>query len=84
MSHTFEKLTAILTEQYKVDQSLIAPDSTLSSLGLDSLTLMEFVFSAEDAFSLRIPENRLGDNLQEVTLAKIAMEIEQIQARGVV
>lgn len=79
MSPILEKLSSILKDKYQIDEALIQPTSTLTSLGFDSLTLMEFVFSAEDAFELRIPENRLGDSLSEITLQDICEAIDQIK-----
>ena len=76
MSNTFETLKKILVDQYQVDVQLITPESTFSNLNLDSLTLMEFIFSAEDAFNLRIPEGRLGEDLSQITLQKICVEID--------
>jgi acyl carrier protein len=79
MTTTLEKLSTILIDQYQIEAQLIEPTSTLVSLGLDSLTMMEFVFSAEDAFELRIPEDRLGDSLSEITLQGICDAIDQLK-----
>lgn len=79
MTSTFNKLQTIIIDQYGIDQNLIHPNVNLNDLGMDSLTLMEFIFSAEDAFNLRIPENRLGESLTEVTLQNICDAIDQIK-----
>ena len=79
MTSTFNKLQTIIIDQYGIDQNLIHPNVNLTDLGMDSLTLMEFIFSAEDAFNLRIPENRLGESLTEVTLQNICDAIDQIK-----
>lgn len=79
MASTFNTLQTIIADQYGIDQDLIQPNVILTSLGMDSLTLMEFIFSAEDAFNLRIPENRLGENLNEMTLQDICDAIDQIK-----
>ena len=79
MTSTFNTLQTIIADDYGIDKKLIQPNVHLADLGMDSLTLMEFIFSAEDAFNLRIPENRLGENLNDVTLQNISDAIDQIK-----
>lgn len=79
MNNTFQILSDLLTEEYKVPATSVHPDATLTSLGFDSLTLMEFVFSAEDAFGLRIPEERLGESLSTITIQNICDAIDQLK-----
>ena len=82
MSSTFNTLQAIIVDQYGIDSKLIQPNASLTDLGMDSLTLMEFIFSAEDAFHLRIPEERLGESLSELTLQNVCDAIDQIKQGG--
>ena len=79
---TFEILRNLLITQFKLDQEIVKPESTLMDLGLDSLTLMEFIFAAEDAFSLRIPEEKLNDNLSGLTLGDVCKEIDSIKIQA--
>ncbi|MFM9992347.1 MAG: acyl carrier protein [Burkholderiaceae bacterium] len=79
---TFEILRNLLITQFKLDQEIVKPESTLMDLGLDSLTLMEFIFAAEDAFSLRIPEEKLNDNLSGLTLGDVCKEIDSIKKQA--
>jgi len=78
MVEIFETLKNILVNQFQVDADLVQLESTLPELGLDSLSLMEFIFAAEDAFNLRIPEARLGDKMSEITLHKVCTEIDAL------
>jgi acyl carrier protein len=78
MTSTFNTLKNILVDQYSIDSEMIQPDISLVSLGMDSLTLMEFIFAAEDAFNLRIPEDRLSESLSAMTLQNICDAIDQI------
>jgi acyl carrier protein len=78
MTSTFNTLKNILVDQYSIDPEMIQPDISLVSLGMDSLTLMEFIFAAEDAFNLRIPEDRLSESLSAMTLQNICDAIDQI------
>ncbi|NBS75601.1 MAG: acyl carrier protein [Betaproteobacteria bacterium] len=79
---TFEILRNLLITQFKLDQEIVKPESTLMDLGLDSLTLMEFIFAAEDAFSLRIPEEKLNDNLSGLTLGDVCKAIDSIKKQA--
>jgi acyl carrier protein len=67
----FDVLAELLTSQFGVDASLIKREAVLTELGLDSLTLMEFIFAAEDAFGLRIPEEKMDPTQAGLTLGAI-------------
>ena len=72
----FDAVAEILLEQFQVDAPLIRPEATLDSLGLDSLTLMEFVFAVEDHFSVRIPEDQLDPRRAGITLSHLTDTLE--------
>jgi len=73
----FDVLAAILVEQFQVDAARVRPETTLVSLGLDSLALMEFVFAVEDRFQTRIPEDKLDPRQAGLTLARVAEALEE-------
>ncbi|AGU47165.1 acyl carrier-like protein [Variovorax paradoxus B4] len=75
-SPVFNSIAAILVNQFDVARDIIAPDAALSELGLDSLALMEFVFAVEDAFHLRLPEDRLDPREAGITLGRLCEAIE--------
>jgi acyl carrier protein len=52
-----EKIIAIIAEQAVLDVSDVTMDSTVESLGLDSLGLVEAIFAIEEAFDVSIPFN---------------------------
>ena len=76
-SSTFDAISAVLVEQFKVEASAIEPQVALDQLGLDSLALMEFVFAVEDRFDVRIPEDRLDPRQAGVTLAQLAVLLDE-------
>jgi acyl carrier protein len=76
---TFSIITKILEQNFHTPVILIKHDTPLSDLGLDSLTLMEFVFAVEDTFGLRIPEEKLDPRQAGITLIKLCSVIEEIQ-----
>ena len=73
---TFNTIAQILEQDFRLTRGHIAPERTLVELGLDSLSLMEFVFAVEDAFRLRIPEDRLDPRAAGLTLAHLCEVID--------
>jgi acyl carrier protein len=76
-SGTFQKISEILTSKFQVDPGVILPQTLLTELGIDSLSLMEFVFAVEDAFNLRIPEDRLDPREAGIDLQKLSNVIDE-------
>ena len=83
-SPTFNSIATILETDFKVDRSAISPATVLTDLGLDSLALMEFVFAVEDAFHLRIPEDRLDPREAGITLQRLCEVIDTESSGAVV
>ena len=75
----FDVLSELLVEQFGVDASIIHQDAVLTELGLDSLTLMEFIFAAEDAMNLRIPEEKMDLTQAGLTLGQICDVISDMK-----
>jgi acyl carrier protein len=71
MNDLFPRAAEILEKKFGVDPALIRPEATLDQLGLDSLSLMEFVFEVEDRFEVRIPQEKLDPKQAGVTLAHL-------------
>jgi acyl carrier protein len=55
---TLERVRAVLVKKYSLTAEDIKPESTLESLKLDSLDLVEALFEMEDEFHVRIPQDR--------------------------
>ena len=77
MTSTFEQLKEILVKRFDAEESRIVPDAAIADIGLDSLTLMEFIFAAEDHFALRLPEDKLDPRQSGLTLGEVAQAIDQ-------
>lgn len=73
---TFATIARIVQEEHACDPALIRRDVPLVDLGLDSLALMEFIFSVEDAFHLRLPEDRLDPREAGITLGDLCDAID--------
>ena len=52
MTMIFEKIAALLAEQFGVDAGSIAMETTFEELGADSLDIVELSMEMEDAFGL--------------------------------
>ena len=78
-SPTFNSISAILQNDFRLAADQITPQTALTDLGLDSLALMEFVFAVEDAFRLRIPEERLDPREAGITLDRLCSVIDEMQ-----
>jgi acyl carrier protein len=55
MNTTFQRLQAIVAKDYKIAIEKVTPDSSLESLGIDSLGVAELLFSIEEAFEVTLP-----------------------------
>jgi len=51
------KVIAIIAEQAMLEPREVALESTLESLGVDSLGLVETVFAIEETFNVQVPFN---------------------------
>lgn len=56
MTDTFERLSAILTKEYKVTADQLTLDATLESLDIDSLGTVELLWLVEDTFKITLPQ----------------------------
>ena len=52
-----KKIISIIAQQALVDETQISLDSTPSDLCLDSLSIVEIIFSIEEMFDITIPFN---------------------------
>ena len=52
-----DKVIEIIAEQAVLEKSDVKMDSTLESLGIDSLGLVESIFAIEEAFDIQVPFN---------------------------
>ena len=52
-----DKVIAIIAEQAFLDSQNVSEDSTLESLGIDSMGVVEAIFGIEEAFDINVPFN---------------------------
>ena len=62
----FEKLKAILSEQFDVEEDSITLESSITEdLGADSLDVVDLLMSIEDEFEVEVPDSEV-ENIKTV------------------
>jgi len=72
---TFDELVQLIHETFGVEPGVLAPATTLTEFGLDSLTLVELIFAIEEHFGIQIP-----DHADIKTLKALTMLIDELGA----
>ena len=49
----------MMVEQFDLKLEDLTPDAQLESLGLDSLSVIEFMFNLEDELKIKLPDERV-------------------------
>lgn len=76
---SYEYIKQVLAEKYDVNPESIAPEATLTDLGLDSLSIAELMFDVGDKYEIDIPDERANfTTLREAA----ALVDELVQAKG--
>jgi acyl carrier protein len=63
---TLQTLQDILVRDYQLTREQLDPDAVLTTLGLDSLSVLELMFKIEDQFQLKI----VGDTPADLTAVR--------------
>lgn len=67
MQSTLQILTKIIADKLEVEPATISAESTLEALGLDSLDTFDIIFSAEEIFDIKVPNDQVNiSTLQDV------------------
>ena len=74
-----DKVIEIIAEQAVLDPSDVAVDSTLADLGIDSLGLVESIFSIEEEFDIQIPFNANAPSESDFDISTVLSIINGIE-----
>jgi acyl carrier protein len=74
-----QRVIAIIAEQAVLDVSDVTPDSTIESLGIDSLGLVEAIFAIEEAFDISIPFNANDPAQSGFDMTSVAAIVDAVQ-----
>ena len=73
-----QALSQMVADKMDIDVASIKPDSSLQSLGLDSLDTFDLIFSAEDHFKIKVPNDQIKiETLHDVSVLVHKLTIEQ-------
>jgi acyl carrier protein len=78
-----DRVVRIIAEQAVLDPADVKDDSTLESLGIDSLGLVEAIFAIEEAFDVSVPFNAndpTASGFDISSVAAIVTAVEQLVA----
>lgn len=76
---TQDRVIAIIAEQAVLDVADVKPDSTLASLGIDSLGLVESIFAIEEAFDVSVPFNANEPSQSDFDISSVASIIAAVE-----
>lgn len=68
-----------MAEQFDLKPEDLSPDAQLDSLGLDSLSVIEFMFTLEDELNIKIANDRVEDFKTVGDVADIIDKIIAVQ-----
>jgi acyl carrier protein len=73
---SLQTIQNMMIQQFDLKLEDLAPDATLESLGLDSLSVIEFMFNLEDELKIKLPEERV----EIKTIMDVANLVDKIVA----
>lgn len=74
-----DKVIAIIADQALLEPSDVTLDSTPEDLGIDSLGLVESIFSIEEAFDISVPFNANDPSESDFDISSVGKIIEGIE-----
>jgi acyl carrier protein len=57
--NSLQTIQRLMVEQFDLKLEDLRPDTQLESLGLDSLSVIEFMFHLEDEMKIKFPDERV-------------------------
>ena len=73
------KVIDIIAEQAILDPGDVTLESTLDSLGIDSMGLVESIFAIEEAFDIQIPFNANDPSGSDFNISSVSSIISGIE-----
>ncbi len=74
-----DRMLSILAEQALLKPSDISMDATLADLGIDSLGLVEAIFSIEEAFEVQVPFNANDPGASEFDISTVRTMVAAVE-----
>ena len=74
-----DRVIEIVAEQAVLEPSDVTLDSTLEDLGIDSLGLVESIFSIEEEFDISVPFNANAPSESDFDISNVASIVSGIE-----
>jgi acyl carrier protein len=74
--NTLLTIQNMMVEQFELKEEDVTPDAQLETLGLDSLSIIEFMFNLEDKFHIKLSDERV----EIKTVRDVATIVERLLA----
>ena len=75
-----ETVIKILAEQALLDSKEVFDNSSLESLGIDSLGLVEVIFSLEESFNITIPFNANDPGSTNFDISSVSSVVSAVES----
>ena len=75
-----ETVIEILAEQALLDSKDVCDNSSLESLGIDSLALVEVIFSLEESFDITIPFNANDPGSTNFDISSVSSVVSAVES----
>jgi len=74
-----DRVIAIIAEQAVLEPGDVKMDSTLETLGIDSLGLVESIFAIEESFDVTVPFNANEPDKSDFDISSVAAIIAAVE-----
>ncbi|KPF70010.1 hypothetical protein IP84_03905 [beta proteobacterium AAP99] len=75
--NTLQSIRDLITQEFGLPADAVKDDTPFAEMGMDSLTMVDFIFKVEDAFSVNIDFDAAQ---QDPTLAGFARLVDRLRA----
>lgn len=77
-----DQLRALAARELAVDGNALDPHTPLTSLHIDSLAFVDFMFKVEQEFGIRVPDQRIGSMRTIGDVERSISELLTARSRG--
>lgn len=79
MSGVKERVIAIIAEQAVLEPSDVSLDQSLEALGVDSMGLVEAIFSIEESFDIQVPFNANEPEKSDFDISSVSAVVAAVE-----
>ena len=78
-SQVKDRIIEIIAEQAVLEPSDVSPDQSLEDLGIDSMGLVEAIFSIEESFDSQVPFNANEPEKSDFDISSVQAIIDAVE-----